>query len=125
MQTGLDYLPMVIRQIQFHGLRASAVHRWLGMARRELAQRRLERMAPLPVGAPRTYVKSWKAMQLCAERELSSLKAAIAVVEAFCRDGRRDRLQRALLLHEAARQSFSEYCKRRLEILVDPKYLAA
>lgn len=125
MHAGLDYLPMVIRQIQFEGLRTSAVRRWLVGARQELLQRQLERRASAPAGAPRTYMKSWKAMAVCAERETKSLQQALSIIEAYCRDGRRERLDRALLLHHAGSLAFQEYCRRRLELLVNPRYLAA
>jgi hypothetical protein len=116
---------MILEQIHLRGVRTSAVYRWLGSARQELEARRQERCAPPPQGAPRTYHQRWKAMQACAEREHKSLKQALDLVEAFCRDGRRDRLGRALLLHNAARQAFGDYCKKRMAIVVDPTYFAA
>jgi hypothetical protein len=64
-------------------------------------------------------------MQACAEREVRSLKQALDILEAYCRDGRRDRLDRALLLHNAARLAFQDYCKKRIALLVNPTYLAA
>lgn len=125
MHGGLDYLPMIIEQIHTRGLRTSAVHRWVQRARQELVDRRRERCAPPPVGAPRTYRQSWLAAQGCAERELKSLKQALDIVDAFCRDGRRERLGRALLLYNASCQAFQDYCRKRMAILVNPTYLAA
>lgn len=64
-------------------------------------------------------------MQESAQREIKTLQAALDLIEAYCRDGRRDRLGRVLLLHHAAVQAFGDYCKRRMTILTEPVYLAA
>ncbi len=125
MESGIDFLPMIIEQIQARRCRTSAVRRWLEVARRELADRQRLRQQRMPAGVPRTYVQRWQEVQACAERELKNLRAALDLIEAFCQDGKTARLGRALLLHNAAGLAFQSYCKKRMAVLVNPTYLAA